>query len=145
VSTFQSSAGWQGRQFAQQCTFLLEANGFRLTGRSVLADLGVEIDEVAENRRGSVVWFEFKGSFQGARPGLLRTDTVKKAIANGALLRSLDDHPPYVVLTSHVPTAGSAAAMLTVALTLGYLDDVICVNDPVALQRLAKLAESTGV
>jgi hypothetical protein len=143
MSTFQSSAGWQGRQFAQQCSFLLEANGFRLTGRSVLADLGVEIDEVAENRQGSIIWFEYKGSFQGARPGLLRTDTVKKAVCNGALLRSLDDHPPYVVLTSHVPTTGAAAAMLEVALTLGYLDDVICVNDPVALQRLAKLAERT--
>ena len=34
---------------------------------------------------GQVVWFEYKGSVQGTRPGLLRTDTLKKAIANGAL------------------------------------------------------------
>ena len=85
------------------------------------------------------MWFEYKGSFQGTRPGLMRTDTLKKAIANAALLRALDDHPPYVVLTSHVPQAGAALAMLETSRKLGYFDDVICVNDPTGVARLKNL------
>ena len=139
MTEFQSAAGWQGRQFAQQCDFLLTSNGFELQGKLRLADLGVEIDQASTSGRGTLVWFEYKGSFQGTRPGLLRTDTVKKAVANGALLRFLADPPPYIVLTSHLPTGGSAAAMLSVATQLGYLHDVICVNDPSDVQRLSAL------
>jgi hypothetical protein len=139
VTTFQSSAGWQGRQFAQQCDFLLQSSGFTLHGRLVIESLGVEIDQVAVSPRGPTVWFEYKGSFQGTRPGLLRTDTLKKAIANGALLQRLDDHPPYVVLTSHVPTRGSGRSMLRAALELGYFHRVVCVNDPADVQYLTQL------
>ncbi|HUS62293.1 MAG TPA: hypothetical protein VMY34_08855, partial [Acidimicrobiales bacterium] len=70
------------------------------------------------------------------RPGLLRTDTLKKAVANGALLRALPEHPPYIVLTSHAPSTGSGAAMLRSALELGYFDDVICVYRPEEVARL---------
>jgi hypothetical protein len=139
LTQFQSAAGWQGRQFAQQCDFVLTSAGFELRGKLVMADVGVEVDQSCVSRRGREIWFEYKGSFQGARPGLLRTDTVKKAIANGALLRHIPDHPPFIVLTSHVPASGSAAAMLVVAVELGYLHDVICVNDPADVQRLSVL------
>jgi hypothetical protein len=139
VTEFQSSAGWQGRQFAQQCDFLLQSNRFTLHGRKVIAELGVEIDQVATSPRGNELWLEYKGSFQGARPGLMRTDTVKKAIANGALLRVLHDRRPYVLLTSHLPQRGSALSMLRSALELGYIDHLICVNDPGDVQLLAQL------
>lgn len=85
------------------------------------------------------MWVEYKGSFQGTRPGFLRTDTVKKAVANGALLRAIDEHPPFIVLTSHVPQKGAAFSMMTIAKDLGYIDDVICVNDPADVRRLAQL------
>lgn len=139
MTEFQASAGWQGRQFAQQCDFLLESNRFTLHGRKLIAELGVEIDQVATSPSGAEVWFEYKGSFQGTRPGLMRTDTMKKAIANGALLRVLEQHPRYVVLTSHLPQRGSALFMLRAALDLGYFDHVVCVNDPRDVQVLAGL------
>jgi hypothetical protein len=139
VSDFQSSASWQGRQFAQQCDFLLSSAGFDLRGRYVHADLGIEIDQVAVTSRGVVVWAEYKGSFQGLRPGLVRTDTVKKAIANGALLQAIQPHPPYLLLTSHLPSKGAALTMLEVAKRLGYFHDVICVNDPNDVRRLSEL------
>ena len=70
------------------------------------------------------------------RPGLLRTDTVKKEVANGALLSAADVRQPYVILTSHVPESGSAAAMLATASRLGYVSDVICVYVPEDAERL---------
>lgn len=136
--SFQASAGIQGRQFAEQCDTLLTHLGFELLGRRVLTDVGVEIDQEAVGPTGVPVWFEYKGSIQGHRPGLRRTDTLKKAIANGALLRAVPDAAPYVVITSHLPEAGSGAAMLRNALELGYLSDVVCLYDPSSTRRLAR-------
>lgn len=139
MSHFQASAGIQGRQFAEQCDQLLRHYGFELQGRTLLRTVGVEIDRVAVSPRGEPVWFEYKGSVQGSRPGLLRTDTLKKAIANGALLAAEPDRHPYVVLTSHLPEAGSGAAMLRCALELGYLADVVCIYSPGDTQRLRSM------
>jgi hypothetical protein len=69
----------------------------------------------------------------------MRTDTLKKAIANGALLAAMEDHPPYVVLTSHLPEAGAGLAMLRSALELGYFADVVCIYDPRQTGRLGVL------
>jgi hypothetical protein len=139
VSDFQASAGIQGRQFAEQCDQLLTHDGFELRGHELLRNVGVEIDRVAISPRGNLVWFEYKGSIQGSRPGLLRTDTLKKAIANGALLAAEPSRHPYVVLTSHLPDAGSGAAMLRAALQLGYLTDVICIYTPADAHRLRSM------
>ncbi len=140
MSLFQSASSLQGRQFAEQCDLLLRNSGFELARcRVVVAELGVEIDREAVSPHGRTIWFEYKGSVQGPRPGLLRTDTLKKAIANGALLRSLPERPPFVVLSSHLPKAGSGRAMLNTAVRLGYLDDVICVYDPADAVRLKLL------
>ena len=138
--SFQAASSKQGRQFAEQCDLLLENTSFSLgRDRLVVPDTGVEIDREARSRIGTLIWFEYKGSLQGTRPGLIRTDTLKKAIANGALLRTLPDHPPYVVLTSHLPTAGAGLHMLQTALRLGYFHDVICVYDPKQRSRLDSL------
>lgn len=140
MSLFQAAASAQGRQFAEQCDLLLRSSGYDLGAcRVVVPEVGVEIDRQAVAPSGRAIWFEYKGSLQGHRPGLLRTDTMKKAIANGALLRSVADRPPFVVLTSHVPKVGSARAMLDAAIRLGYLDDVVCVYDPTDAVRLKRL------
>ena len=139
AGSFQAAAGIQGRQFAEQCDTLLETLGFTLSNRLLLKDIGVEIDQDATSGSGQRIWFEYKGSVQGNRPGLRRTDTLKKAIANGALLADLDESCPYVVITSHLPKGGSGAAMLAAALRLGYFSDVICLYDTASLKRLKDL------
>lgn len=139
MTDFQSLAGRQGRQFAEQCDTLLGSLGYSLEGRLLVREIGVEIDQSTVSPGGRRVWFEYKGSVQGSRPGLLRTDTLKKAVANGALLRAHDEIGMYVVLTSHLPDRGSGLGMLTTALRLGYIDDAICIYDPRQQARLAAL------
>jgi hypothetical protein len=139
MTDFQAAAGIQGRQFAEQCDTLLSTYGYAIHARVVLPEVGVEIDRVATAPSGRTIWFEYKGSVQGNRPGLIRTDTLKKAVANGALLRGLTERQPYVVLTSHVPEERSGAAMLKTALDLGYFDDVVCIYKPADTQRLRLL------
>lgn len=136
MSEFQAASSRQGRQFAEQCDELLRNYGYTLSPPLVLRDVGVEVDRVATAPSGRLVWFEYKGSIQGSRPGLLRTDTLKKAIANGALLQAVDDRAPYVVITSHVPESGAGLAMLRTALAAGYLDDVVCLYRPADVARL---------
>jgi hypothetical protein len=138
-SDFQSAASIQGRQFADQCDLLLRTSGYELGPKVLIGSIGIEIDREAVAPSGRVIWFEYKGSVQGSRPGLMRTDTLKKAIANGALLRSMEQRPPFVVLTSHLPEAGSGFAMLEAARRLGYLDDVICIYRPSDTTRLKHL------
>lgn len=139
VRSFQSASSLQGRQFAEQCDTLLGGCGFRLGGRVNLVQVGIEIDQEAVAPSGRTIWFEYKGSVQGSRPGLLRTDTLKKAIANGALLGAIENHPPFVVLTSHLPEAGAGLAMLDAARALGFVHDVICVYRPADAARLRAL------
>jgi hypothetical protein len=139
VTSFQSTSSAQGRQFAQQCDALLATYGFTLDGATKVPGIGVEVDQVATSSHGQLVWFEYKGSIQGSRPGLLRTDTLKKAVANGALITSIDDHPPYIVLTSHLPNAGAGLEMLETAVKLRFFADVVCIYDPSDQTRLKDL------
>lgn len=139
MTNFQASAGVQGRQFADQCDQLLRHTGFRLAGPMKIPAIGVEIDQVAVGPSGATIWFEYKGSIQGVRPGLRRTDTLKKAIANGALLAADQRDTPYIILTSHLPTEGAGLAMLNTALKAGYIADVICIYDPSSNSRLKQL------
>jgi hypothetical protein len=137
---FQRAASEQGHRFAVDCDELLKREGFELRGSANLTDIGVEIDQVAvSGRTGREIWFEYKGSVQGSRPGLMRTDTLKKAIANGALLNGLGERPPYVVLASHTPERGAGLAMLETAKQLGYFHDVVCLYNVTDTARLRKL------
>ena len=139
MTNFQAAGVVQGRQFADQCDQLLKHLGFTLVGRLNVKNLGVEIDQVAKAPSGVDVWFEYKGSVQGSRPGLRRTDTMKKAVANGALLHAAGHTNPFIVLTSHLPESGAGQAMLKTALDAGFLDDVICIYDTASQVRLKKL------
>jgi hypothetical protein len=128
------------RQFVAQCDLLLRATGFDLgPGPFVVPGTGVPVDREATSPSGRTIWFAYKGSLRGVRPGLRRTDAVKQAIAHGALLRDAEPRCPYVVLTSHVPGSGLGPAMLAVARRLGYVDHVICVFDPEGQARLRAL------
>lgn len=129
---FQASAGAQGKRFDEQCRWLLADAGWTVSDRPmVVPDCGVEIDCVVSRPETGHAWVEFKGSWRGGRPGLLRTDTVKKAIVTGYLLRTGGYDVPYVVMTSHLPAANSSGdAMLRLAAEAGAVTAVVCVNSP---------------
>lgn len=130
MTDFQAEAGRQGRQFADQANSALTSVDFVLQGGLRLDQIGVEIDQVALAPSGRELWFEYKGSVRGRTPGLMRTDTTKKAIANAALVRTLPDARPFVVVTSHLPEKGYSLAMLESALAARYVASVVCIYQP---------------
>lgn len=133
---FQSQATIQGAAFEGQARQYLQFLRFDLRGKRTFTDIGCEVDDAAVSPRGGSVYFEYKGSFSGTRPGLRRTDTVKKALLTGFLLRSKGDVTPYVVLTSHLPERGAGKAMIDAALESGAVHAVLLINDPSSTEIL---------
>jgi len=92
----------------------------------VVEDTGCEVDFAYDNR-GTQVYVEAKGGLQGEkkRPGAKRTDNEKKAIANAALIKSLNPDTQYIVYFSDLPKYGSSShKMLKAAVRAGFIDNV---------------------
>lgn len=145
---FQGMAVEQGADFRNECLKALKYAGFELTATEMhLEDVGITLDAVTNNRSGIAFAWEFKGSLQGKRPGLVRTDTVKKAIANGWLLRKSAKYseffPPLFLMRSHEPDKGDARAMLDVAIAQNLFTDVVDSRDGIRLRWLANATEES--
>jgi hypothetical protein len=131
---FQKRASEVGKYFSDICRVTLESIGFKLLGKTIIKEAGIEIDEKAENQQGEPVYFEFKGSTTPPRPGLLRTDTVKKALCNAFLMDRLGIGP-FIIITSHMPVEGSSGdKMLKCA--KGICFDIITLMDQQDMHRL---------
>ncbi len=99
----QSSSSKQGKEFEKIADAFLDRAGFILEGKTKSNYLGIEFDQIAlwpETAKRFMV--EHKGSFQGDRPGLMRTDTVKKALLSGFLNATYEEPSPYFIITSHI-------------------------------------------
>lgn len=143
---FQQSSSEQGELFAKNCLLTLKLVGFDVVlTKFRTRDMRVEIDAVANNTQGIAVPFEFKGSFLGSRPGMLRSDTTKKAIST-AFLFSLDEAAqtmaPLIVLTSHKPTKGSPAQWLSRVPRSILLDVLSLTDDRRQLEAYANMTEA---
>jgi len=117
IRNFQSDATEQGTRFHEECIRSLANAGFEIVSQKfIVPEVGIEIDAIVHNREGIAMPWEFKGSEKGTRPGLHRTDTMKKAIANGYLFSRWEGRctfTPLLVMTSHMPsdTEGAPRAM----------------------------------
>ena len=122
---------------------MLEGLGFQVSKRPfVVPELGCEFDAEITATTGHKFWCEFKGSWHGERPGLRRTDTVKKALCDALLAHvATESFPPVLLLTTHLPLAASSGdRMIKLAVSAGALADVVCVNNPEDMKRLKLLA-----
>lgn len=124
---FQSRSSRDGKHFELAVVDALKAVGFEIL--EVNTDRhGIEIDIVAVSPNDRTIWFECKGGYE-TRPGLRRSDTMKKACANGWYLRSMaPNHPPYVVVTTGLPSRGVARALLDRALADRLFDAVLLID-----------------
>jgi hypothetical protein len=107
----------------------LQIAGFEIADQHVrIHEIGIELDAITNNANGIAMPWEFKGSWNGPRPGLRRTDTLKKAICNGYLLTQWsqsDRLTPLLVMTTHLPEEGSGLAMMHAVnrnVVMGFVD-----------------------
>jgi hypothetical protein len=92
--------------------------------------IGINVDYIAE-KDGIVEYGEAKGGRSGdkKRPGAQRTDNVKKAICNGALLKAKYPEAKYVIYFSAKPKEGNSSdEMIKTAISAGFVDEVRYLN-----------------
>ena len=134
ATNFQAAAGRQGRAYENAVIGWLTPLGWHITARRWQEPITlVEIDLVATDRLGSEWWIECKGSWENPdRAGLLRNDSVKKLVANAALLSTLPvpDRRPLMVVTSDTPERGAPERALRIAQQAGWLARVEVLQVP---------------
>lgn len=123
---FQSESKKSGDGFEFIVLQDLYSRGFTDIEKNVyMPHTGCEVDFVAKGERFEYI--ECKGGLEGEkkRPGAKRTDNVKKAIANGSLMKKIYETMYYVVYFSDTPETGSYSdQMLNIALKYNIIDEV---------------------
>ena len=125
---FQSESKRSGDEFEDLVLNDLKERGFRFIKKNVyIEQAGCEVDFVAYGPQWPLEYVEAKGGRvdDGKRPGAQRTDNVKKAVANGALIKAVLPETYFVVYFSAKPTTGSSSdKMLKTALCHNIIDEV---------------------
>jgi len=125
---FQAESKKSGDLFEDMVLEDLSRTGIKkIEKHVVLQDVGVEADFAYKDMVGRQFYIEAKGGESGGskRPGARRTDNVKKAIANGALIKAEYPDVHFVVYFSELPKHGSSSyKMLKNAIKAGYVDSV---------------------
>jgi hypothetical protein len=128
ISDFQAQSTKSGNKFEDLVLADLKRMGFKkIQKRIVLEDLGIEADFGHASFAGKQVYVEAKGGEAGykKRPGARRTDSVKKAIANGALIKAEYPDAQFIIYFSELPKHGSFShKMIKNAIMAGYVDAV---------------------
>ena len=123
---FQSESKRSGDEFEDAVlNDLKERNFFEIKKNIYMPGTGCEVDFVAYGDR--IEHIESKGGRDesGKRPGAQRTDNVKKAVANGALIKARYPDVYYVVYFSAKPiTNSSSDEMIDTALCYKIIDEV---------------------
>ncbi|UXD22250.1 hypothetical protein IPA_02920 [Ignicoccus pacificus DSM 13166] len=90
--------------------------------------------------KGSAHQYSCKGKVvELSRPGLIRTDTMKKALANAVQLKfGIKGNIKYVIITSHKPESGNSKCIMDISLRSGLVDAVLLATD---FKDLIKLRE----
>ena len=126
MDNFQSQSKKSGDAFEELVYADLVSRGFGPIDRNYcFENVGCEVDFRAHSNT-TFEFVEAKGglSGEGKRPGAQRTDNVKKAIANGALIKT-SNTLYYVVYFSAKPEPGSYSDnMIKTALKHKIIDEV---------------------
>ena len=124
---FQSESKKTGDEFESLVEKDLISRDAIIVGKDYyVKELGIELDYIAD-LPDRTEYVEAKGGRTGGkkRPGAQRTDNVKKAVCNGALLKHLYRSAYYVIYFSAPPKQNSYSDnMIKTALDAGYVDEV---------------------
>lgn len=128
MTNFQAESKKTGDDYERIVWADLVNRGFLSIDENVhIEGTGCEVDFVAEGPDGSIELIEAKGGQKGPgkRPGAKRTDNVKKAIANAALIKAVHPDAYYVIYFSARPKPGSYSdEMINTALKYNIVNEV---------------------
>jgi len=130
----------EGRAAPALAEVLLEEAGFTVTHHNrPLPGSGTAVSLVARAADGREWWFDVTGGFTSVRGGLARADVLWRAIGRAHVLRAAGN-APLVLLTSHLPAAGTPGDAALRAVGPRGVFDVVLIGSPAGRQRLAAYA-----
>lgn len=136
-SYFQARASVEGADFDDVAVrYVAEAGGWVERRGGHVDD--IPIDGVVRGTSGATFLLAAHGTFDdGPQSGLRRVDTVHK-VGHRAALLAKGDNPPLLVITSHLPRAGSKAALYLARSREDIFDVVATTGDLGGFQRLRR-------
>lgn len=147
LESFQARSSHQGRLIHQTAWDLLDAAGFSLeTEHYELKAVGVEINLVVRDQRGNKWFCEVTGAYGSKRPGLDRTDTVRK-IAGSAQILARWRFTPFLIITTSLPRPGYRGDRMLRACGPEVIFDVIQLSgraDQARLNEYARVGPEAG-
>ena len=131
----------RGKAMAALAESALTEAGFAVEGRGVrVKGSGLAVDLVARDATGRTWDVEVVGAHTVPTNGLQRMDAVWRALGRAAVLRAQPGRGPRLLLTSHLPAAGTEADLALRAAVPDLYAAVLEVLDPDTPQRLRALA-----
>lgn len=124
IIDFQSESKRSGDDFENMVLKDLSDRGFKNIKQNIfMYGSGCEVDFVADNKE----YVEAKGGYDGdgKRPGAKRTDNVKKAVANAALIKVYYPDIYYVAYFSSRPVPSSSSDQMIKAAIKGKIIDEV--------------------
>ena len=144
---FQAESKKSGNDFEDMVLKDLSDRGFQNIRQNVfMPGTGCEVDFLADNKE----YIEAKGGYSGdgKRPGAKRTDNVKKAVANAALIKIHYPNIYFVAYFSSKPKkGGSSDQMIQTALDGKLFDEVryIYMNEKITEDDFLPFEELYGI
>lgn len=121
---FQRRAGEEGRQAQAIAGRVLRGCGFRnLRPNERLADLGLTVNYIGEDKNARDWYFDVSGAFTSPRAGLIRTDTMWKTLGRANVLHQAGIER-LVLLTTNLPREGSGGHKALTAAAETFFDAV---------------------
>ena len=112
IEHFQARATQEGKKAHDLARRVLEQCGFEIVvDKPKVKGAGVQFDFLVASSEGRRWYVDVSGAFTTVRPGLMRTDTLWKALGRIHVVKQLhddgQDRVEVMMLTSNLPKAGS--------------------------------------
>ena len=134
-------AGGDGTSASALARAALEASGFsEVRPNRRLRGLGLAVDFTACDGRGRTWYFDVAGANSSYRGGMVRSETVWRALGRAHVMAARGV-APFVVLTTQLPRAGTESDRALRAPGPGGIFDVVDLLSPDAPARLAAYGE----
>ena len=141
ADAFARQAVESGRKAHDIAAEQLERSGFEiLRSPGKLRGTGVQFSFLVEDRIGGEWWVDVAGAFTTVRPGLLRADTLWKALGRASVLAASAPSARLLLLTPHLPRPRSDGDRTLRTLGPGTVFDALELFDESTSARLARYA-----
>ena len=145
ADVFVRQAVEAGRKAHDIAGELLGRSGFELVrSPATVRGSGVKFSFVVADRASREWWIDVAGAFTTVRPGLLRAETLWKALGRASVLASAQPGARLLLLTPHLPRVGAEGDRALRTLGPSAVFDVIELFDESAVARLASYADGAA-